>query len=101
MSPNPRSPGMARAAKKAGRTSYSVHPAVAMLQRWIAELKPATRTRIDLGFALGDRPVVGRLIDTGGVRKKNRITRRIPITSLADIDDEVTRWLKTAYDLDA
>jgi hypothetical protein len=65
-----------------------------------AEIKPATRTRIDLGFALGDRPLVGRLLDTGGVQKKNRITRRIPITSLADIDDEVKRWLKTAYDLD-
>ena len=66
-----------------------------------AQIKPATRTRIDLGFALGDRPLVGRLLDTGGVQKKNRITRRIPITSPADIDAEVTHWLKTAYDMDA
>jgi hypothetical protein len=66
-----------------------------------AEIKPTTRTRIDLGFALGDTPVTGRLIDTGGFQKKNRITHRIPITSSADIDDEVRRWLKTAYDRDA
>lgn len=66
-----------------------------------AEIKPATRTRIDLGFALKDTPATGRLIDTGGFRKKNRITHRIPITSPADIDDEVKRWLKTAYDMDA
>jgi hypothetical protein len=33
--------------------------------------------------------------------KKNRITHRIPITSRADIDAEVKRWLKTAYDMDA
>jgi hypothetical protein len=66
-----------------------------------AQLKPATRARIDLGFALQDTPVTGRLIDTGGFRKKDRITHRIPITSPADIDGEVKRWLKKAYDMDA
>ena len=65
-----------------------------------AQIKPATRTRIDLGFALGKMNAVGRLIDTGGYEKKDRITHRIPITSRADIDDEVKRWLKVAYDLD-
>ncbi len=66
-----------------------------------AEIKPSTRTRIDLGFALKDTKPVGRLIDTGGFAKKDRITHRIPITSLAEIDDEVKRWLKVAYDMDA
>ncbi len=66
-----------------------------------AEIKPSTKTRIDFGFALGDTPVQGRLIDTGGWAKKNRITHRIPISSPADIDDEVRRWLKVAYDRDA
>jgi hypothetical protein len=65
-----------------------------------AQIKPATRTRIDLGFALGDRPATGSLIDTGGFAKKDRITHRIPIMSLEDIDEEVMRWLKTAYDSD-
>jgi hypothetical protein len=65
-----------------------------------AQIKPRTRTRIDLGFALKDTPVMGRLIDTGGFEKKDRITHRIPITSLAEIDDEVKRWLKKAYDMD-
>jgi len=37
----------------------------------------------------------------GGFAKKDRITHRIPIAKLADIDDEVKRWLKTAYDKDA
>ncbi len=66
-----------------------------------AEIKPTTRTRIDLGFALRDRKATGRLIDTGGFAKKDRITHRIPITSVKEIDDEVKRWLKIAYDLDA
>lgn len=66
-----------------------------------AQIKPTTRTRIDLGFALHDAPFAGRLLDTGGLAKKNRITHRIPISSLADIDDEVRRWLRVAYDRDA
>jgi hypothetical protein len=66
-----------------------------------AQVKPSTRTRIDLGFALKDMPCSGRLIDTGGRAKGDRLTHRIPITSLAEIDDEVKRWLKTAYDLAA
>lgn len=66
-----------------------------------AQIKPTTRTRIDMGFALGDMKPQGRLIDTGGFAKKDRITHRIPITSLDDIDDEVNHWLKVAYDRDA
>ena len=65
-----------------------------------AQIKPTTQTRIDMGFALGDTRATGRLIDTGGFAKKDRITHRIPITSLADIDDEVKHWLKVAYDRD-
>jgi hypothetical protein len=66
-----------------------------------AQIKPTTQTRIDFGFALGDMKAKGRLIDTGGFAKKDRITHRIEITSLKDIDDEVKRWLKVAYDRDA
>ena len=66
-----------------------------------AQIKPTTRTRIDLGFALGDMKPKGRLIDTGGFAKKDRITHRVEITTLKDIDDEVKRWLKVAYDRDA
>lgn len=66
-----------------------------------AQIKPTTQTRIDLGFALGDMKPKGRLIDTGGFAKKDRITHRIPITSLSDIDDEVKHWLQVAYDRDA
>src|SRR5229473_1044777 len=47
-----------------------------------AQIKPTTQTRIDLGFALGEMKPKGRLIDTGGFAKKDRITNRIPITSM-------------------
>jgi len=66
-----------------------------------AQIKPTTQTRIDMGFALGDMKPTGRLIDTGGFAKKDRITHRIPITSMDDIDDEVKHWFKVAYDRDA
>lgn len=65
-----------------------------------AQIKPTTRTRIDLGLALKDTKVPKRLIDTGGFEKKDRITHRIEITSLKDIDAEVKKWLKTAYEMD-
>ena len=55
-----------------------------------AQIKPTTNTRIAPGFALthyrGKPPK--RLIDTGGLAKKNRITHRIPITSVKEIDGE-------------
>jgi len=66
-----------------------------------AQIKPSTNTRIDMGFALGGMKPSGKLIDTGGFTKKDRITHRIPITSLAEIDDEMRKWLKKAYELDA
>ena len=66
-----------------------------------AQIKPTTQTRIDFGLALGDtKKTPKRLIDTGGFAKKDRITHRFEITSLKDIDDEVKRWLKVAYDRD-
>lgn len=65
-----------------------------------AQIKPTTRTRIDLGLALKDTKVPQRLIDTGGFAKKDRITHRIEITSLKDIDAEVKKWLRIAYEMD-
>ena len=66
-----------------------------------AQIKPTTRTRIDLGLALGDTPATGRLVATGGLAKGDRITLRVPITALADIDAEVEQLLRAAYDRDA
>ena len=66
-----------------------------------AQIKPSSRDRIDLGLALKDTRVPKRLIDTGGFAKKDRITHRIEIGSVKDIDDEVKHWLRKAYDMDA
>lgn len=66
-----------------------------------AQVKPATNTRLDMGFALGNRKPAGRLISTGGFEKGDRITHRIPISDPREIDKEVTNWLAVSYELDA
>lgn len=64
----------------------------------IAEIKPSSMTRVDLGLALGPtRRVPKRLADTGGNAKKDRITHRIALTQLGEVDAEVRRWLEVAY----
>ena len=71
-------------------------------KRVFAQIKPTTRTRVDLRLALthfkGKLPK--RILDTGGLAKRDRITHRIELKTTAEIDDEVEKWLKTAYLLD-
>jgi hypothetical protein len=67
-----------------------------------AQIKPATNSRVDFGLALthhkGKLPK--RVIDTGGLAKKDRITHRIELTSPSQIDGEVKQLPKIAYDSD-
>ncbi len=66
-----------------------------------AQIKPTTKARIDLGLALKGVSTQDRLIDTGGATKGDRITHRIPIDSIQQIDKDVEHWLRVAYDKDA
>ena len=66
-----------------------------------AEIRPATNRRIDLGLALGEEPFTSRLHDMGDTEKKNRITHKVALASLDDVDLQVKRWLKQAYQRDA
>ena len=66
----------------------------------IAQVKAPNRSRIDLGFALGDMKPTGALIDTGGFAKKDRITHRMEIASLEQFNDEAKKWFRRAYDRD-
>jgi hypothetical protein len=67
-----------------------------------AQIKATTNGRIDLGLALGRYKgrLPKRVVDTGGVAKKDRVTHRIELQTIEDVDTDVTQWLKTAYDLD-
>ncbi|WP_417463642.1 DUF5655 domain-containing protein [Kordiimonas sp.] len=67
-----------------------------------AQVKAATQKRVDLCLALKgyDGPIDERLKPTGGSAKGDRITHVIGIFALADIDDQLRKWLKIAYELD-
>jgi hypothetical protein len=62
------------------------------------QIKATTNSRVDLGLCLRGVAADGRLISTGGEAKGDRITHRIPISSVDEIDDQVKYWLKRAYD---
>lgn len=64
-----------------------------------AEIRAATNSRLDLGLALGEHPEMGRLESLRGRAAGNRITHRITLTNLRDIDADVMTYLKAAYTL--
>jgi Domain of unknown function (DUF5655)/Domain of unknown function (DUF4287) len=67
-----------------------------------AQIKPTTNFRIDFGlcFTTYKGTLPKRLIDTGGLAKKDRITHRIEVTHPAEIDADLQKWLRAAYHLD-
>lgn len=62
-------------------------------KKQFALITPATKTRIDLGFALKGEDPVGRLESYNAM-----CSHRIRLETITDIDDEVKTWLQTAYD---
>jgi hypothetical protein len=66
-------------------------------RRQFAMIKPTTKTRVDLGLALPDVAPAGRLAKAGSIGN-DRMTHRLEITRAKDVDGEVKRWLKAAYE---
>lgn len=62
-----------------------------------AIVKAATRSRVDLGLNLKGVDDTERL--EGGKIFGGMCTHRVQLTSPADLDEEVTNWLKQAYDV--
>ena len=62
-----------------------------------ALIKPATKTRIDLGLKIKGQEPIGRLGDSGPFG--TMCTHRIQLSSIEEIDREVIQWIKKAYDL--
>ena len=65
-------------------------------KKQFALIKPATKTRIDLGLKLKDIAVQNRLEDSGPFG--TMCTHRIQLNNIIDIDDEVVQWLSLAYE---
>lgn len=62
-----------------------------------ALIKPATKTRIDLGLKIKGQEAVGRLGNSGPFG--TMCTHRIQLSAIEEIDTEVVNWIKKAYEL--
>lgn len=65
-------------------------------KKQFALIKPATKSRIDLGLKLKDVDVQGRLENSGPFG--TMCTHRIQIQSISDVDADVIKWLSVAYE---
>jgi hypothetical protein len=65
-------------------------------KRQFALIKPATKTRIDLGLKIKDKPTTDRLENSGPFGAM--CTHRIRLSTIEDVDTELAEWLKEAYD---
>ena len=74
----------------AKKTSVSI-----IRKKQFALIKPATKTRIDLGLKLKDIPTTDRLENSGPFG--TMCTHRVKITNINQIDNELKEWLKEAY----
>lgn len=62
-----------------------------------ALIKPATKTRVDLGLKLKGKPNEGRLEGSGPFGAM--CTHRVQLTKEKQVDAEVLGWLKEAYEM--
>ena len=65
-------------------------------KRQFVLIKPATKTRIDLGFKLKDKPTTERLENSGPFG--TMCTHRVKISNANEIDNELKVWIKEAYE---
>ena len=72
------------------KTSVSI-----IRKRQFALINPATKTRIDLGLKLKDKPTTNRLENSGPFG--TMCTHRVQLSDVDQIDDELKQWLTEAY----
>ncbi len=65
-------------------------------KRQFVLIKPATKTRIDLGFKLKDKPTTERLKSSGPFG--TMCTHRVQISDIKDVNTELKDWIKEAYE---
>ena len=73
------------------KTSVSI-----IRKRQFILIKPATKTRIDLGFKLKDKPITERLENSGPFG--TMCTHRVKLNNVSEVVTELTAWIRQAYD---
>lgn len=66
-------------------------------KKQFALIKPATKTRIDLGLKLKGKSCTDRLSNSGPFGAM--CTHRVQLTSLKEVDQELIDWLREAYQM--
>ena len=64
-------------------------------KRQFTLIKPATKTRIDLGLKIKEKPTTQRLENSGPFG--TMCTHRVKISEIKEIDNELKEWIKEAY----
>ena len=65
-------------------------------KRQFVLIKPSTKTRIDLGLKMKDKPITNRLENSGPFG--TMCTHRVKLTESTEIDTELKGWIKEAYE---
>ena len=65
-------------------------------KKQFALIKPATKTRIDLGLKLKGKATTNRLENSGPFGAM--CTHRVRLTTVEEVDSELISWLKEAYE---
>lgn len=65
-------------------------------KRQFVLIKPATKTRIDLGFKLPNKSTTERLENSGPFG--TMCTHRVRLSNVSEIDAELKDWIKEAYE---
>ncbi|MFK7772187.1 MAG: DUF4287 domain-containing protein [Saprospiraceae bacterium] len=73
------------------KTSVSI-----IRKKQFALIKPATKTRIDLGLKIKEKSTTDRLENSGPFG--SMCTHRVKLGHAKEVDKELTDWLKEAYD---
>jgi hypothetical protein len=63
-------------------------------------IQPSTKTRIDLGLILPGVPLKERLEDPKGFGS-DRITHKIILHTVDEVDSQIREWIRSAYEADA
>ncbi|HBH25552.1 MAG TPA: DUF4287 domain-containing protein [Cytophagales bacterium] len=73
------------------KTSVSV-----IRKRQFLLIKPATKTRIDLGLKFKNKTITDRLENSGPFG--TMCSHRVRVTQISDLDPELKEWIKEAYE---
>jgi predicted transport protein len=66
-------------------------------KRQFALIKPASKSRIDLGLKLPEKELTKRLENSGPFG--TMCTHRVKLTAVEDVNEELISWLREAYEL--